>query len=56
MRRLLARLPEPMRRTLTWDQGREMTRWPTIEQAGTPVYFCDPHAPWQRPPTSRTTA
>lgn len=50
VRRLLARLPAPMRRTLTWDQGREMTRWPAIEAGGlTTVYFCDPHAPWQRP-------
>lgn len=50
VRRLLARLPVSMRRTLTWDQGREMTRWPAIEAGGlTTVYFCEPHAPWQRP-------
>lgn len=50
VRRLLARLPEPMRQTLTWDHGREMTRWSTIEaDVTTTVYFCDPHAPWHRP-------
>lgn len=50
VRLLLARLPAWMRRTLTWDQGREMTRWPEVEAGGlTMVYFADPHAPWQRP-------
>jgi IS30 family transposase len=48
--RLLGAVPAPMRRTLTWDQGRELTRWPRIEAAiGTPVYFCEPRSPWQKP-------
>lgn len=47
---LLDNIPPPMRRTLTWDQGREMKYWADIQAAcGTPIYFCDPHAPWQKP-------
>ena len=46
----LARQPAHLVRTLTWDQGREMARWADIEAAlGIEVFFCDPHAPWQRP-------
>lgn len=34
---------------LTWDQGVEMARVKTfIQAANYPVYFCDPHSPWQR--------
>jgi len=46
----LNQIPEPMRRTLTWDQGREMRKWKQIEEAtGIPIYFCDIHSPWQKP-------
>jgi transposase, IS30 family len=42
-------LPEALRRTLTCDQGPEMRDWRQIAVAsGIQVYFCDPHAPWQR--------
>ncbi len=46
----LNEVPEPLRRSLTWDQGRELTAWPRLEkQAGIPIYFCDPRSPWQKP-------
>ena len=45
----MARLPEQLRRSLTWDQGIEMARHTEIRFAtNLDIYFCDPHAPWQR--------
>jgi IS30 family transposase len=42
-------LPAVLRRSLTWDQGLEMRRHAEITiAADLPVYFCDPHSPWQR--------
>lgn len=42
-------LDEQMRRSLTWDQGREMRNHVAIAEAtGLDIYFCDPHSPWQR--------
>jgi transposase, IS30 family len=45
----IAALPEMLRKTLTWDQGSEMTNHAKIAEAtGLEIYFCDPHSPWQR--------
>ena len=47
--RQISKLPSELRRTLTWDQGKEMAehiRFTT--DTNVTVYFCDPHSPWQR--------
>lgn len=45
----MADLPAHLRRTITWDRGVELARYRDIEMAlHAPVYFCDPHSPWQR--------
>jgi len=49
MRHAIAKLPGELFQTIAWDQGKEMARHAdfTID-TGIPIYFCDPHSPWQR--------
>jgi IS30 family transposase len=45
----MSELPDQLRRTLTWDQGKEMAKHVEIAKStGLAIYFCDPHSPWQR--------
>jgi IS30 family transposase len=45
----IAALPDQLRRSLTWDNGKEMGMHHRISmEAGMPIYFADPHSPWQR--------
>src|ERR1019366_7498615 len=42
-------LPEQLRRSLTWDRGKEMAQHAQLKiDTGLAVYFCDPQSPWQR--------
>ncbi|MFA6114595.1 MAG: IS30 family transposase [Sphingomonas sp.] len=46
---LFRQVPEPMRKTMTYDRGTEMARHAELTQnTGVKVYFADPYSPWQR--------
>jgi transposase, IS30 family len=48
-------LPEQLRRTLTWDRGKEMAEHVAFTvDTGVQVYFCDPRSPWQRATSENT--
>jgi IS30 family transposase len=47
--RTITKLPEALRKSLTWDQGAELSEHARLRiDAGVEVYFCDPRSPWQR--------
>ncbi|MCX4775415.1 IS30 family transposase [Streptomyces sp. NBC_01264] len=45
----MSTLPEQLRRSVTWDRGKEMSAHTQFRiETGIPVFFADPHSPWQR--------
>ena len=47
--RQVRKLPQELRKTLTWDRGKELSSHKTFSIAtDVAVYFADPHSPWQR--------
>ena len=51
----MTNLPEQLRKTVTWDRGKELSGHAQFAlQTGTRVFFADPHSPWQRPTNENT--
>ncbi|WP_431521115.1 IS30 family transposase [Citricoccus muralis] len=51
----MAKLPQQLRKTITWDRGKELSDHAQFAvETGTKVYFADPHSPWQRPTNENT--
>lgn len=51
----MTRLPGQLRKTLTWDRGKELSGHAQFAlDTDTRVFFADPHSPWQRPTNENT--
>jgi len=51
----MTNLPEQLRKTVTWDRGKELSGHAQFAlETGTRVFFADPHSPWQRPSNENT--
>jgi IS30 family transposase len=53
----MTNLPEQLRKTVTWDRGKELSGHAQFAlETGTRVFFADPHSPWQRPTNENTVS
>ena len=51
----MTKLPDQLRKTLTWDRRKELSSHAQFAlDTGTKVFFADPHSPWQRPTNENT--
>ena len=51
----LVELPDALRQSLTWDQGKELSQHAKVSvDADIDIYFADPHTPWHRPSNENT--
>jgi len=57
IRKKLAKLPKPVRKTVTFDRGSEFLFYPLLSrQLGIKSYYCDPRAPWQKGTVENTNS